>query len=132
MEDDDQQRFLTFLRGIDLSHYHQSFVKEGVKKISHLKHVDDKDLENIGLTRPERNRLKKKLETEFSAIHKLFKVASLVVSTVSTCSAITAETQAERRQDASRSSATRGQLSAAVQIRYCSRTAEAGQHCCTH
>ena len=43
----------------------------GVTKMIHLKDVDDTDLEKLGLSRPERTRLKKKLEAHFSTFGKL-------------------------------------------------------------
>lgn len=69
----EQQRFYNFLQHYDLHKYHQRFLAAGVSRISHLKVMDDKDLENVGLTRPERNRLYKKLEENFS-ISGLIKV----------------------------------------------------------
>ena len=62
----EQQRFYNFLQHYDLHKYHQKFLAEGVSRISHLKALDDKDLEEIGLSRPERNRLFKKLDENFS------------------------------------------------------------------
>lgn len=66
-------RFYNFLKRYDLDHYYDNFIKIGVCKISHLKDVDENDLKGIGLHKPERNRLKKKLEENFSIMGK-FKV----------------------------------------------------------
>ena len=75
MEDPDiakeQQKFFNFLQHYDLHKYHQAFLNRGVSRISHLKAVDEKDLRDIGLSRPESSRLKKKLEKNFSVTGKL-------------------------------------------------------------
>ena len=68
---DDSEKFYNFLQRYDLHRYHQKFVDMGVRKISHLKDVDDSDLELVGLSRPERSRLRKKLEMNFSFAGKL-------------------------------------------------------------
>ena len=70
-EDSESQRFFNFLQHYDLQRYHQKFLDMGVRKISHLKDVDDDDLELVGLSRPERSRLRKKLEKNFSLTGKL-------------------------------------------------------------
>ena len=62
----EQQRFYNFLQHYELHKYHQKFLAAGVSRISHLKPLDDKDLEEVGLSRPERNRLFKKLDENFS------------------------------------------------------------------
>ena len=62
----EQQRFYNFLQHYELHKYHQKFLAAGVSRISHLKALDDKDLEEVGLSRPERNRLFKKLDENFS------------------------------------------------------------------
>ena len=62
----EQQRFYNFLQHYELHKYHQKFLAAGVSRISHLKSLDDKDLEEVGLSRPERNRLFKKLDENFS------------------------------------------------------------------
>ena len=67
----EQQRFYNFLQHYDLHKYHRKFLSTGVSKISHLKAVDDQSLADIGLTRPERIRLRKKLEENFSVGGKL-------------------------------------------------------------
>ena len=67
----EQQRFYNFLQHYDLHKYHQKFLQMGVSKISHLKAVDDATLEQMGLSRPERNRLHKKLDENFSVSGKL-------------------------------------------------------------
>ena len=71
MEDEEQQRLRNFLRYYDLGHYHQAFTNLGVTKLAYLKDVDDTDLDKIGLTRPEKARLKKKVESYFSKFGKL-------------------------------------------------------------
>lgn len=71
MEDDEQQRLQNFLRYYDLGQYYQGFVNMGVIKLSYLRDVDDADLDKLGLSRPERNRLKKKLESHYSTFGKL-------------------------------------------------------------
>lgn len=77
MEDPDlwreQHRFYNFLRHYDLHHYHQAFLSKGVSKVSHLKNLDEASLEEVGLTRPERIRLMKKTDENFSLSGK-FKV----------------------------------------------------------
>lgn len=70
-EDTEAQRFFNFLQHYGLQKYHQKFLDMGVLKISHLKDVDDGDLEQVGLSRPERARLRKKLENNFSLTGKL-------------------------------------------------------------
>ncbi len=78
MEDPDlwreQHRFYNFLQHYDLQQYHQRFLEKGVSKVSHLKTVDEVCLEEIGLSRPERIRLMKKMEENFS-LHGKLKVA---------------------------------------------------------
>ena len=69
--DDDQVRFYNFLKHYSLDQYHDSFVKLGVSKIAHLKHISEDDLIQIGLQRPERARLHKKIEENFSTVGKL-------------------------------------------------------------
>lgn len=66
-----EDELLNFLRHYDLGHYHHAFVNLGVTKIGYLKDVDDTDLDKIGLTRPEKARLKKKVESHFSTFKKL-------------------------------------------------------------
>ena len=68
---EDSEKFYNFLQRYDLHRYHQKFVDMGVRKISHLKDVDDNDLELVGLSRPERSRLRKKLENNFSFAGRL-------------------------------------------------------------
>lgn len=71
MEDGEQRRLLNFLRHYDLGQYYQAFVTLGVTKIAYLRDVDDTDLDKIGLTRPEKARLKKRVESHFSTFGKL-------------------------------------------------------------
>lgn len=70
---EEEERLYNFLKHYSLEQYHESFVKLGVVKIAHLKDVDDEDLTNIGMQRPEKIRLKKKVEENFSTMGK-FKV----------------------------------------------------------
>ena len=72
----DQQRFYNFLQHYDLHKYHQRFLRMGVTRLSHFKDVTDADLDAVGLTRPEKTRLRKKLEQNFSTKGKL-KVSSV-------------------------------------------------------
>lgn len=60
----DQQRLYNFLKHYDLLHYHKKFLEKGVRRLSHLKDVaaDDASLDEIGLSRPERLRLRKKVK----------------------------------------------------------------------
>ena len=60
----DQQRLYNFLKHYDLLHYHKKFLEKGVRRLSHLKDVaaDDTSLDQIGLSRPERLRLRKKVK----------------------------------------------------------------------
>ena len=69
--DEDQVKFYNFLKHYNLDQYHNSFVKLGVSKIAHLKHISEDDLIQIGLQRPERARLHKKIEENFSTVGKL-------------------------------------------------------------
>lgn len=66
-----EQRFYNFLQYYDLHKYYRRLTGMGVTRISHLKVVDDETLEQIGMSRPERNRLRKKLEENFSTSGKL-------------------------------------------------------------
>jgi len=74
-----EAEFLNFLTKYDLEKYHQGFINEGVKKIEHLGHIKEEDLANIGLTRPERQRLLDKYERHFSKLGK-FKVCRRFVA----------------------------------------------------
>ena len=60
----DQQRLYNFLKHYDLLHYHKKFLEKGVRRLSHLKDVaaDDASLDEIGLSRPEKLRLRKKVK----------------------------------------------------------------------
>jgi len=63
--------FFNFLKKYDLDHYYERLKAEGVKKINHLQHVKNEDLEKIGMTKPERQRLRGKYEQHFSKLGKL-------------------------------------------------------------
>lgn len=67
----EQQRFFNFLQHYDLHKYHQRFLRMGVRRISHFKDVSDADLDAVGLTPPEKTRLRKKLDENFSTTGKL-------------------------------------------------------------
>ena len=67
----EQQRFYNFLQHYDLHKYHQRFLRMGVTRISHFKDVSDPDLDAVGLSAPEKTRLRKKLDQNFSARGKL-------------------------------------------------------------
>ena len=77
----DQQRFYNFLQHYDLHRYHQRFLRMGVTRISHFKDVTDADLDAVGLTPPEKTRLRKKLEENFSTKGRL-KVCAVFIFTV--------------------------------------------------
>ena len=77
----DQQRFYNFLQHYDLHRYHQRFLRMGVTRISHFKDVTDADLDAVGLTPPEKTRLRKKLEENFSTKGRL-KVSAVFIFTV--------------------------------------------------
>ena len=62
----EQQRFYNFLQHYDLHKYHQRFLKMGVLRLSHFRDVTDADLDAVGLTPPEKTRLRKKLDENFS------------------------------------------------------------------
>lgn len=69
--DEDQVRLYNFLKHYKLEHYSDKFEDIGVKKISHLKDVDDQDMMDMGMKRPEIQRIKKKLGEHFSAMGKI-------------------------------------------------------------
>ena len=60
----EQERLYNFLKKYDLHQYYKKFLLKGVHRLSHLKDVsaDDASLDEIGLTRIERMRLKKKVK----------------------------------------------------------------------
>ena len=62
----EQQRFYNFLQRYDLHKYHQRFQRMGVRRLTHFKDVTDADLDAVGLTPPEKARLRKKWEENFS------------------------------------------------------------------
>ena len=71
----EQTRLFNFLKHYDLHKYFSKFVDSGVKRLSHLKDVafDDTSLDDIGLTRPEKIRLRKKIKENVESFGK-FKV----------------------------------------------------------
>jgi activated CDC42 kinase 1 len=69
----EQQRFYNFLQHYDLHKYHQRFLRMGVRKLTHFKDVTDADLDAVGLTPPEKTRLRKKLDENFSTAGKIKK-----------------------------------------------------------
>ena len=60
----EQRRLFNFLKRYDLHQYHKAFLENGVKRLTHLKDVaqDDDSLDMVGLSRPERMRLRKKVK----------------------------------------------------------------------
>lgn len=72
----EQTRLFNFLKHYDLHQYYPKFVDSGVKRLSHLKDVvaDEACLNEIGLTRPERIRLRKKVKENVESFGK-FKVS---------------------------------------------------------
>ena len=81
--DKEESRLYNFLKHYNLEQYYDGFVKLGVVKVAHLKDVDDHDLTEIGMQRPEKIRLKKKVEENFSTMGK-FKVKATMI----TCSSV--------------------------------------------
>lgn len=67
----EQQRFYNFLQRYDLLKYHQRFLKMGVRRLTHFKDVTDPDLDAVGLTPPEKTRLRKKWDEHFSTKGKI-------------------------------------------------------------
>ena len=70
-DETDRQRFVNFLSHYDLSKYYDAFCEIGVTKLPHLKDVRDEDLKQMGLSNPERTRLMKKFDANFSKMGKL-------------------------------------------------------------
>ena len=60
----EQERLFNFLKKYSLHQYYQKFLLKGVHRLNHLKDVcgDDASLDEIGLSRIERQRLKKKVK----------------------------------------------------------------------
>ena len=60
----EKERLYNFLKKYDLHQYHDKFLVKGVHRLSHLKDVcaDEGSMEEIGLSRIERQRLKKKVK----------------------------------------------------------------------
>ena len=71
IQDKKEIEFLNFLTKYDLGHYYERLKSEGVWKISHLQHVVAEDLDKIGMSRPERQRLLGKYEQHFSKLGKI-------------------------------------------------------------
>ena len=73
----EQQRLYNFLKHYDLLKKHKKFLEKGVRRLSHLKDVaaDDASLDEIGLSRPERLRLRKKVKENVEWMGK-FKVVN--------------------------------------------------------
>ncbi len=59
----EKERLYNFLKKYDLHKYYQKFLLKGVHRLSHLKDVsvDETSLDEIGLSRIERQRLRKKV-----------------------------------------------------------------------
>lgn len=60
----EQERLFNFLKKYSLHQYYHKFLLKGVHRLSHLKDVcgDDASLDEIGLSRIERLRLRKKVK----------------------------------------------------------------------
>ena len=60
----EQERLYNFLKKYDLHQYYTKFLQKGVHRLTHLKGVlaDEASLDEIGLSRIERMRLKKKVK----------------------------------------------------------------------
>ena len=60
----EQERLYNFLKKYDLHQYYSKFLLKGVHRLTHLKGVlaDEASLDEIGLSRIERMRLKKKVK----------------------------------------------------------------------
>lgn len=69
----EQTKLYNFLKHYDLHQYYTKFVESGIKRLTHLKDVsaDDASLEDIGLSRPERMRLRKKVKENIESFGKL-------------------------------------------------------------
>ena len=79
----EQTRLFNFLKHYDLHQYYSKFMDRGVKRLTHLKDVvaDEASLDEIGLTRPEKIRLRKKVKENVESIGK-FKVSMLSLGIV--------------------------------------------------
>ncbi len=64
----EQEKLYNFLKKYDLQNHYTKFVRSGVRRLSHLKVVagDDDSLNEIGLTKIEKDRLKTKVKENFS------------------------------------------------------------------
>jgi serine/threonine protein kinase len=71
--DGEELRFYKFLEYYKLEQYHEEFVKMGVKQIAHLRDVNDGDLTDIGMSGPEKVRLSRKMNENFSMMGRLVK-----------------------------------------------------------
>lgn len=60
----EQERLFNFLKKYSLQQYYHKFLMKGVHRLNHLKDVcgDDASLDEIGLSRIERQRLRKKVK----------------------------------------------------------------------
>ena len=69
----EQNKLYNFLKHYDLHQYYTRFVDNGIKRMTHLKDVsaDDASLADIGLSRPERIRLRKKVKENIEVFGKL-------------------------------------------------------------
>ena len=67
----EQQRMFNFLHHYDLHKYYERLVKMGVTRLTHFKDVTDADLVALGFSPPEKTRLWKKLDNNFSMKGKI-------------------------------------------------------------
>lgn len=67
----EQQRFYNFLQRYELHKYHPRFLRMGVSRVTHFKDVTDADLDAMGFTPPEKTRLRKKFDENFSKAGKI-------------------------------------------------------------
>lgn len=60
----EQEKLFNFLKKYDLQLHYNKFLQKGVRRLNHLKDVavDDASLDEIGLSRIERVRLRKKVK----------------------------------------------------------------------
>lgn len=69
----EQKKLYNFLKHYDLHQYYTKFVERGVRRFAHLKDVaaDEATLEEIGLSRLERARFRKKVKENLESFGKL-------------------------------------------------------------
>lgn len=67
----EQQRMYNFLQHYELHKYYQRLLHMGVTRLTHFKDVTDADLEAVGFSPPEKTRLRKKLEENFSTAGRI-------------------------------------------------------------